>query len=369
MRVIWSRSNDLALIVTATIALAACGSTGPSGSQRIRPELIRVAGQAGLVSPNGGRLAGSPGAPYWSSDLSISSFRVPIREIVLQDSASSRWETIYHCAAASNDGCLVELAGNALEDLLAARAVTVPAGDYVGLNIQTCSDEGVYTGYLTGTVSLAGQTWYTRTLAVLDTTGPAEPVAVVYSGCGRNYQLPRMLSVADTAGSVLTFRMYFDLRDIAWAALGTQETAGAWLPGGCAGDRPDATHTQPFLCTGYPDVAGLMDAQAPVEERYRINGGATFGLFFTASGDEPLTGYTRRFFTEGVGSNPGFNADTPIWHFADNGDGTYLLESYGGLPDWHVPYFSAPAFRRADHSGNFTTANGPGGTYSAVRLP
>ena len=122
------------------------------------------------------------------------------------------------------------------------------------------------------------------------------------------------------------------------------------MPGGCAGDRPgagdrpDSTHTGPFICTGYPDVAGLMDSLAPVEERYRINGGATFGLFFTALPDQALTGYTRRFFT-------------------------YQLDSFGGLPDWHVPYFSTSAFRRSDHTGTYTTANGPGGSYTAVKLP
>lgn len=42
------------------------------------------------------------------------------------------------------------------------------------------------------------------------------------------------------------------------------------------------------------------------------------------------------------------------------------METWGGLPDETLPYFSATAFRREAHAGPFTAARHPGGTYMAT---
>src|SRR6185436_5981770 len=163
------------------------------------------------------------------------------------------------------------------------------------------------------------------------------------------------LVVSDSAGAPVAFRLYFDIRDLAWASLGGSETSGGWLPGGCAGPRPSEGATAlPYLCTGYPDVAGVVDNLPPTIERYRINDGATIGLLFLASGGQFVGGYSRRFFAEGADAHPGFNADTPVDEWAANGNGSYLLSTFGGGGPGGAPvghYVVMPGFLRASHSG------------------
>src|SRR3954470_16741296 len=187
-------------------------------------------------------------------------------------------------------------------------------GQYDYVFVKTCEDsEGSYRTAVTGSVELDGKTWYTRPGSVLDTVGPAAAVAITSNGCGRTYALPHPVRITDSLGATVDFKLYFDIQELAYAALGTPKTGQAWTPGNCAGDRPsemDPT-SPPFLCIGYPDVSGIIDTASAVLERYRINGGATMGLFFAAD-DSPIGGYTRPFFTEGVLADPGFRAIMPL---------------------------------------------------------
>jgi hypothetical protein len=367
-------------LVTAaalTAVLGACSNLfGPEGGRAIKPELIRLAASgpsAGLSAALRGA-ATSPGGSYaWSSAIAIASFRSPIRGITLRGPDHS--SQIYDCAADTNDACLVDLAGPALQDLLAAHPVTVQAGTYDHVEIYTCGSEGQYQAYLTGTVPIGGVSYQTKGDGVLATGGSAEPVRIQYSGCGRSYPLPKPLVVTDTAGAPIAFRLYFDIRDLAWASLGAAETAGGWLPGGCAGPRPGDPVTggvaTPFLCTGYPDVAGVVDSVPPVIERYRVNGGATIGLLFLANGGQFVGGFSRRFFEEGSAANPGFNADTPVDQWASNGDSTYRLSTFGGGGPGGAPvghYLVMSAFQRASHSGTATAQDVNSFSYAAVRL-
>ncbi len=363
-----ARLGRLALTLSAILLLADCGagdSTG-SGGSAIVPLLIRLGGVGGLQAANIVRVNGAPtAAPHWTSAVSIQSLQVPIREITVGNSPTGGGTRVYYCAADTNDACLVELNGTALQDLLGASPVSVPSGSYTVLRVGTCRQEGSYQSYITATASLNGLTWYTRTTGIMDTVGPAQPVAITYSGCVRTYQLPEAVVVTDSAVAV---RLFFDLQDVAWAGLNEAQTSNGWVPGSCAGPQP-GTGTDPFVCTGYPDVAGLLDVAPPIEERYRIDNGATIGLFFRTSDQAPLTGYSRRFFTESVNSTVGFSADTPVFQFLDNGDSTYTLSTYGGSADGSNPSFYTTGFRRRDHSASFTSLGVSGGTYNAVKLP
>ena len=85
----------------------------------------------------------------------------------------------------------------------------------------------------------------------------------------------------------MDFTLYFDIQDLAYAALGSLKTAQAWTGGNCTGDRPaepDAPNP-PFLCIGYPEVSGILDTTHAELKRYRVTSGATLsGRFWAASG-------------------------------------------------------------------------------------
>lgn len=363
------------LVLLTALALAACRDDGVA----VRPQLVRVeapASGASVLAPAAPRAVGA--SANWSSDVIIERFEVPIRGVALVTSPTGGGANIYQCGAASNDGCLVDVAGTALADLLHAGDASIAPGTYAGLQVYTCGGEGAYTAYLQASVVLGGRTWYTKAAGVLDTVGPSERTPLHYSGCARTYVLadPLVLTAGMASGGApVTFRMYVDLRDIAWGSLGTTGDGAAWLPSGCSvatpPGMPPAPAMRPFICTGYPDVVASVGEAMPVVERYRVDGAATIGLLFTAAGDQPIGGYTRRYYVEGAPYNPPFSADIPVRDLRKNADGTLYVSTFGGsngLPT--TPgRFEAATFQRATHVGPFNADGAPHGTYSAVRLP
>ena len=370
----------------ATLLMVGCLGMGEDGGKRgvqVRPQLVRAEGRTASI----GLLTGGPAAKtaaaitdpdlHWSSGVAITSFKVPIKQISLHNAAMDHESDIYLCAGTS-EACQVEMAGTAFQDLLNASPRMVEMGQYDYVFVKTCEDsEGEYRTSLTGSVTLDGKTWNTNTASVLDTTGPATPIAITTRGCGRTYALPHPLRITDSLGASVDFKLYFDIQELAYAALGSRKTAQAWTPGNCTGDRPAETDapSPPFLCIGYPEVSGVIDAAPAVLERYRINGGATLGLFFTA-GDVPLGGYSRNFFTEGVLADPGFSSVMPLRDVRKNTDGTLYVDGFG--PGTHaydasMSVFRVPSFPRADHTGTFSahaemTLELGSHPYDAVRL-
>jgi hypothetical protein len=149
-------------------------------------------------------------------------------------------------------------------------------------------------------------------------------------------------------------RLYFDIRDIAYAASESPSNYGY----SCSPvTDPGVT---PYLCTAYPTVVATYDGLLPVVERYRINSSATIGLNFQASTGAFIEAYVRRYFTPGVEWNPGFTPDAFFNTFIDNGDGTYRLERED---------VTFPNFRRETHSGTMDTADLGPVPYTAVLLP
>ncbi len=352
--------------------MAACeDSTGPDGGASIRPQLIRLQGaaQAPAAQASFAMQDQAVSGDYaWSSDIDIQSLETPIRAIWLEGDENTEMAMVYECEADSNDGCLVDLAGPALQDLLGASSVTIDAGSYDQVTVSTCEEEGGYTTYLTGSVNLNGRDMVTKESGVLGADGDAEAVALQFSGCTRSYPIPEPVMVADTLGEAIDFKLYFDIRDIAWASTGDANTNGGWIPGGCAGPQPGGNEPAPYLCVAYPDVAGVVDDQLPVIERYRINDGATLGLIFQASNGGFIGGFTRRYFQEDMMAEPGFTADVPVEGFVDNGDSTYRIFTFGGGGAVNGHYLDMEAFVRDSHSGVALDAGGNVFQYAAVRI-
>lgn len=339
----------------------------------IRTQLIRLPGELPMspsFDPGVSLESGNMPGPAWSSAIEIESFSAPIRAVYLEGPEDA-FSMIYECDADSNDGCLVDLAGPALQDLLSASPVSARAGRYDEVVVSTCENEGGYTAYVSGSVSLQGQSYVTKSVGVLGTGGAAEGVAIEYSGCARSYPIPEPLIVSDSAGQEIAFKLYFDIRDIAWASLGGADTQNGWIPGGCAGPMPDGQSDDPYLCAGYPDVAGLVDDTPPELERYRVNGGATIGLIFQAGTDQFIGGYTRRYFEDGSPASPGFTADTPVELFTANEDQTYTLKTFGGSGEGGGPvghYLTIESFVRDTHDGVAWDYSGNAFEYVILRL-
>lgn len=359
-------------MLTAAALMAGClsdgGKDGGGGKVMVKAELIKSKTGASALTK---KSAAAVGAPHWTSDARILSYRIPIRRMMVHNADGSMNSGIYECTG-SLDSCTVELNGPALEDLLGAAPVNVNQGTYDNVDILTCftPDTG-YTAWVTAEVTLDGVTRYTHPTEVLSTTGPAQPLGINYTGCGRTYNLPTPLVVTDSAGALIPFRLFFDIQDLVWASLGESETSRAWAPGNCTGPGPhpgSAGVGMPYVCAGYPDVVGTTDVVEPKLERYYLNGGGIIGVYTSGSNDRFIGGYSRRFLKEGAPDSTGFEAVTPVKTFEANGDGTYTLELWGGYPDLTIPYFRAPQFRREAHSGPYTAARAPGGTYQAVTV-
>ncbi len=164
------------------------------------------------------------------------------------------------------------------------------------------------------------------------------------------------------------FRLFYDIDGIVWAGLNEPDTKWAWAPGNCTGPHPDEsmTDTVPYICAGYPDIAGTSDSTAPTLERYYLNESSVFGLFFN-SDDTFIGGYSRRYLVQGSSRTPGFEPVTPIRFFTALGGGAYHFANYGSSVS--SSYFETNDFRREAHSGSYTVERGTPGDYSATLSP
>lgn len=364
-----------AVLWTACLGACLSGGDGKSRGVKVKPELMRA--QPPLVLEKPAAAGRNPlAAPAWSSDLAITTFKVPLKRISLHNASFTKAVDLYVCQGSGVE-CEVEAAGNALQNELDADPVMVDAGEYRYVQVKTCEDsEGEYTAALTATVSLEGRTWHTHPTAILDTAGPARPLFIRAKGCLRTYALPHPLVISESLGAQVSFKLYFDPDGLAHAALGSRRTARAWSPDNCAGSRPADSDIpgDPFLCIGYPELSGVVDSVPLVLERYRINGGATLGLFFTGGTGLPIGGFTRRFFREGAEENPGFNAVMPLRDLSLNQDGTLSLAAFGaGFTGQKGSEFKVEAFKRENHEGDYTglpdsAGVGMPGKYRAQRL-
>jgi hypothetical protein len=337
-------------------ALVAC-SDGVS----VRAELMRLP-EPTVVAAGEAALS----IPPWTSNVTLTSVRAPITEIsITRASGAGPGIVVYDCPGSTASACMVELNGPALESLLPTSPVAVEPGTYEEIVVSHCLPGATgWTAQITGTAVLGGTTYYTRTAGNrLGTTGPAQPVTVSFDGCGLLSPILPPLVISDVADATILLRLYFDMRDLAWAALTDPSTQHLLLLPGCSGINPTG-----FICTAYTSVFAVPGTDVPVVERYRLNASATFGLVFEPGADRFVGGYIRRYYVEDAASvTGGFSPDGHFDIFTPNGTGTYrLAQSY-------PPHMESLAFQRATHSGTLTTEVG-GPTplvvpYTAVRLP
>jgi hypothetical protein len=333
---------------------------------RVKAELVRLPGgsmSAPAAAPGGG-FGLSPGSNPWTSEVNLTSVRTPVVSVRLKRTDGTG-TSVYQCPASSGAGCIVELNGPALQDLLGSSPRPVSVGTYNQVNIIYCA--GSETGYrteVTGTTVIGGTTYSTRAAGTLSATGPAEPVAINYHGCGADYPISPPLVIEDSTTATTVLRLYFDIRNIASAALGSPGTNNLWVSGACTPVSP--LGSAPFLCVGYTEVIAVVGTTPPLIERYRVNNGGTIGLVFDAGSDLYFGGYLRRYVVEDQTWNPGFTPDGGISSFTRNGDGTYRLQQHASISGQPGALFAA--WQRATHSGTITY-EGRSNPYTAVRLP
>lgn len=375
-------------VLMAGVAMTLAGCLGGGESSKhgsVTPQLIKLSTSSGAPRAVAYRSLSVSGLALntlqVNSDITIAELKAPITEIMLMGTNNNS-STVYSCAGASIDDCMVNLANSAaLTNLLAnAPAASVKAGTYDHVKVGNCKTSSGYYAKIkaSGTYMSdgSGATYYTQTASGVLTTDVSlwGETKVYFNGCSREYALPAPITVTD--GSTVAVKLYFDIEDLAFFGNNASngELAAAYA-GGYSFVYP-AVPTGPFVSVGYIDVAGTVDTGTPTIERYRVNVTdtnnmtlkATLGLYYTSS-NAYFGGYTRSYWDSE--SNTGSNQlVTPIKTYTANSDGvSYLITNYGG--NSNPVGFTFDNFQRADHSGTgSTTWSTPTSTftYTATRL-
>ncbi len=383
--------HALTFLLLAT-AVAGCGdSTAPKSGARITPELVRL--KAGSGGPSAAMVAAAASwalegvdgdAKFATTDLQITSLKLPITEIYLLNTATphSHHAPVYTC---SDGDCLVELATSSFErDLLQSSSVTVPVGVYDAIQFGYCrAGQTNHVVYLTASVNLGGTVYYTRADGSLATEAPAQPAAITLNGCATQSTMPYPVIVTDNGVVQLppegedgvddetvipvgdaALRLYFTTEDIAWAAMGA--THSLWFPGWCALPLAEADAGTPYACVGYPVVAAFLGRETiPTVERYSTNIATSLTLF--TDDDAVYGGYLRRFLRSAADVEvEHLSATGALFGVSSNGDGSLNLR--GHIADFG-PEWAFPAFRRESHSGVYRNHDQIDRAYTATRLP
>jgi hypothetical protein len=371
--------TTLGPLALGLMAIAASGcdlfNTGGPKRMRVKAELIRLQSQgaAGAMASlaHGGAAGAYPEeSTVSSSAFELQSFKMPVRAIYLTNATNDRAIDIYQCEANSNDACLVELFGPALQDMLGTNPIPVSPGTFNELVVLHClNSEQAHTLYVRGTINLGGTTYGTKANGTLSPDGAPEDAAVPWSGCGRSFLLLEPIHIAEEGENeiikneaFIPVRMYYDLEGVVWGA-----TRGAWEnwnPQGCPIAKEQAEAGTPFFCVGYANIAGTIDKTPPKVERYRVGSSATVVVYFRASDDAPLSGYNRRHYEFGIPYEPLYRPDMPFMTVLKQPDGSLRLET-GPSNGASGPIF--PAFRRENHTGS-VMGNGILHQYTAVKV-
>lgn len=303
----------------------------------------------------------------WTSQVNVTSVQIPITQIrLVRVGGSFDDPQLYACPAPTAAGCLVELNGPALQNLLGTAPVAVKVGTYDRVAIDYCKEgaSSEYRLFATATAIIGGATYYTRAAGTLGTTGPAEPVFIDHTGCTSEYPISPPLVIADSLVAILELRLYFDMFNIATAVLPSPQANLIFVGGPCTARPVPST---PFVCVSSAVPVAVVGTTPPVREYYRVNGGVTFGLVFDATTDLWYGGYLRRFMVEDQPWTLNIGADGFFASLTSNGDGSYRLAQNGSTAGSIGSVFSP--WRRATHGGTVTYVGGSTAPYSAVRLP
>ncbi|MBC7533882.1 MAG: hypothetical protein H7318_20135 [Oligoflexus sp.] len=338
--------------------LSACNKEDSKNKVRATAELATVAPAASLhINQELGLASNSPS----TSNLTIESLKIPIVSVAIQDGGA-----VYTCSAGTTAGCLVELVGPSLSNLLTGgSAGEIPEGTYNKAYVQyssNCGGSGENSdknigGTIRASYRLNGVTYYTKAGSV-STTGPAEDMNFAFSRCNNPMALPKPVSVSKDSGPI-NFKLYIDLQAI---AMGT--TSLPIVAPGCGASGPN----EPGVCVSSPEISITVDQNTPTVERYllsqtennRVSGNGCIGivgLYFTSSGDM-FGGQFRSFKDESQNCSTGAIPGSAINEYSKNADGTYNLSD--ALVGTAAALSSITGFKREVHNGtvSLTTPEG-----------
>lgn len=334
-----------------------------------------------------------------SMDVKVLSLKYPIASVGLNNADPEGGTTasgnlsigVYTCPESTVEGCLVELTGDALTNLLTnAQGATANVGTYTAISISMCP-EGVAAGdayfKLTAEATISGVKYYSNKDLGLSTTGPAEEISLPNGGgCGSNNFLAEPLVVTseglevpedsevvaqDDAGAELEpvtsgtikgnipIRLYFDLANAAYASSGSTNPGDGKPSNNCYGSSGQT----PYICLNFPQVVGTVDSKDPTVTRMLLNDHTIWG-FYQGAGETPFGIYQRVYYTGNVYTGalptnfigPGFKKPIKV------GD-TLSFDSYND-----GRYFKVTDFKLVDHAGSFDWT-GVTTNYTAVKIP
>lgn len=330
---------------------------------------------------------------YVSNDVAISSLKFPIGRISISDGArnstasGSHTFDAYVCSGSSPDDCMVELTGDALQNLLkTADPLEAKTGTYTEIIISPCTQTGQSPNLkikATASLKLDGTTattLYSNATSGLSTTGEAEEVTIPSPlGCGGAvYFLTKDLVIGDgqfetqdptpattstdttatptpTPTPVLTssipLQLYFDLANVATASGGTSNQGADAPSNGCFG--ADAQH--PYICLNFPDVVATVDTATPTVKRFLIEDTGTqnifqpmiFGLYFGSDTTIPFGMYSRPFYDGGNRPTTETLIGSMFMPFTKNEDGTLNITTYSN-------WLTLKNFKLETHTGSMT---------------
>lgn len=400
----------LATSVLMPALLVNCGksseetSASSSSSVTIQPQMLRVDATnattlTGILGLDGANLAD---VETYSSDVTITSLKYPIASIGLSDppvlsgsvtsTASGNTNfNVYECTATTVAGCMVDLKGTALQNLIKSTVgVQAKMGSFTQINVSMCPGTTVAADtyfLVTGEVTISGVKYYTNTTSGLSATGPAQEVKVTNGGgCSSVSYLASALVIGESDVTVsddvtkassseggtttekkpdggklkgnIDLRLYFDLANAAYGSGGTSNAGAAKPSNNCFGASAQA----PYICVNFPKIIGTLDSTTPTITRMLINSYTIFG-FYTGGSTVPFGAYQRVYYNQTfTGTMPETLLGPDFTKAEKNADGTFKIRT---MNDGRYFYFDT--FKFETHTSTFNKT-GTTTAYTATKL-
>ena len=368
----------------------------------IQPQLLRIQAENFAAPVNTSGLSLTALGATRTTVVDIKSLKYPIGSIGIsgeppagQTASASGNDAfaIYECEANSNDGCLVELTGEALTNLLAnAPTREARVGTYSQVNIGPCFKDGKSEDVrvkLTAEAIIDGVVYYTNAASGLSVTGPAEEVTFSpRSGCNSARFLTKNIIITEdsfltkerpvegedakeavTSGELkeqLDLKLYFDLANAVIAA-GPSSDPNASMET-ASGDfcKGLTSRVNPYVCLNFPEIVGTVDSGTPTLTRMLINTSTIWG-FYSNSDGVPFGAYQRGYYNGFYNSSnePGFLVGSFFSRFQVNADKSISFQQYDDGQNRHLKVSN---FLLSDHSGTMTRGASETIDYTAVKL-
>ena len=400
-------------LVLCTALTTSCGKkdddppAATTSTVTILPQMLRISASntTSLVGETGLALDGLVlnSTETFSHTVTLTSLKYPVASISLSDvpitsgtvTASATGTTsfnVYECATQTLAGCMVELTGTELQNLIKPTAgVQAKIGTFTQASINLCPTGTVASDtyfLVTGTAVINGVTYYTNATSGLSATAPAQEVKITNAGgCSSLSYLNSPLvigandvtvgddvaSASSTEGTTTTtkkpeggklkgnldLRLYFDLANAAYASGGSSNTATSKPSNNCFG----SSGSTPYICVNFPKIIGTLDSAAPTLTKLIVDSYTIFGFYFGSS-ELPFGAYQRSYYnTTFTGNIPENLLGPDFQKFEKNADGTFKVRTYN--VDGRYYYFDK--FRFATHTGTFSK-NGTDTAYTATKL-